>query len=83
MLYQNSVLVFFVASLLFLSIGASLRLVNAFFVLYSGSAVANFVDLCTMANTSIIVVKEQMFGYYIHGKAPWGQSDIPLEVLQT
>jgi len=44
--------------------------------------VANFVDLCTMANTSIIIIKEQCFGYYIHGKAPWGQSDIPLEVLQ-
>lgn len=51
-------------------------------VLSSGSAVVNFVDLCTLANTSIIVVKEQMFGYYIHGKAPWGQSDIPLEILQ-
>lgn len=82
MLYQNTMLVFFVVSGLFLSIGGTLRLLHSLDGLNSGSGVANFVDLCTMANTSIIIVKEQMFGYYIHGKAPWGQSDIPLEVLQ-
>ena len=40
------------------------------------------VDLCTLANISILLIEEHSFGYYIHGQAPWGSSDIPLENLQ-
>lgn len=40
------------------------------------------VDLCTLANISLIIMDEPTHGYYIHGKAPWGKADIPLHVIQ-
>lgn len=39
------------------------------------------VDLCTLSNISILLIEENSFGYYVHGQAPWGSSDIPLENL--
>jgi len=47
----------------------------------SGSAINQFVDLCTLANMSIIMLEENLYGYYIHAKVPWGSSDIPLDWL--
>lgn len=47
----------------------------------SGSEINNFVDLCTLANISMVILEEHIYGYYIHAKAPWGASDIPLDWL--
>tara|TARA_B110000285_G_C15124521_1_gene619297 strand:+ start:1993 stop:2163 length:171 start_codon:yes stop_codon:yes gene_type:complete len=49
----------------------------------SGSAINQFVDLCTLANVSLILLEEHLYGYYLHAKAPWGASDIPLDWLQS
>lgn len=46
-----------------------------------GSAVTGFVDLCTLANVSLLMFDEQSHGYYLHAQAPWGASDIPLVEL--
>lgn len=42
-----------------------------------------FVDLCTLANVSVLMFDEHLRGYYLHAKAPWQKSDIPLDWLQT
>lgn len=36
----------------------------------------DFVDLCSVANISIIIFNEEMEGHYIHGKSPTGSSDV-------
>jgi len=50
--------------------------------LTAGTKVSQFVDLCTLANVSIIMFDEPMRGYYLNGAAPWQSSDIPLDWLQ-
>ena len=47
-----------------------------------GEKINSFVDLCTIANVSLVMMYEHGFGYYLHGQAPWTSSDIPLEWLQ-
>lgn len=47
-----------------------------------GSAINRFKDLCTLANVSIVMLDEYCHGYYLHAKAPWGSSDLPLDWLQ-
>ena len=37
----------------------------------------NFVDICTIANISILIFTEDLTGYYIHGKSPYGHADVP------
>jgi len=39
------------------------------------------VDLCTLANVSIVMMDEKQVGYYIHGAAPWKSSDVPMDIL--
>jgi meckelin len=78
----NIFLEFFWAGLLFFVIGAVQVALHRIEALISGSKVASFVDLCTLANVSLLLFDEYAHGYYIHAKAPWGSSDVPLECLQ-
>ena len=42
----------------------------------------NFADLCTLANCSVLIMTDKYHGYYIHGKAPWAKSDLPMAWLK-
>jgi hypothetical protein len=42
-----------------------------------------FVDLACISNVSMLIIEEEAFGYYIHGRAPWNSSDIPLDWLSN
>ena len=42
----------------------------------------NFADLCTLANCSVLIMTEKYHGYYIHGRAPWAKSDLPMAWLK-
>jgi meckelin len=79
----NIFLEFFWAGLLFFGIGAvqvALHRIEAWSG--DGSKVASFVDLCTLANVSLLLFDEYAHGFYVHAKAPWGASDVPLDCLQ-
>jgi meckelin len=41
-----------------------------------------FVDLCSVANISLIMFNEDLNGYYIHGKSPSGAADVSTERLR-
>lgn len=41
-----------------------------------------FADLCTVANCSVFMMTDYYHGYYIHGRAPWEQSDLPIGWLK-
>lgn len=80
----NIFLELFWAGLLFFVIGAvqvALHRIEAWSSA-TGSKVASFVDLCTLANVSLLLFDEYAHGFYIHAKAPWGASDVPLDCLQ-
>lgn len=79
---QNILLQFFMVGVLFFGIGAvQFALHNVDNTMY-GSAINRFKDLCTLANVSIVMLDEYCHGYYVHAKAPWGTSDLPLDWLQ-
>jgi meckelin len=69
-------------SFLLICIGAVIFILDSFETYINGSKLNSFVDLCTLANVSLIMMAEYSYGYYLHAKAPWGQSDIPLDWLQ-
>ena len=37
--------------------------------------IEDFVDLCSIANVSVIIVDTTLHGYYIHGENPCGYSE--------
>lgn len=79
---ENVLLKFFLVGILFFAIGAvQFALHNVDNTMY-GSAINRFKDLCTLANVSIVMLDEYCHGYYVHAKAPWGSSDLPLDWLQ-
>lgn len=41
-----------------------------------------FSDLCTVANCSVFMMTNYYHGYYIHGRAPWENSDLPVGWLK-
>lgn len=41
-----------------------------------------FVDLCSVVNMSLLIFDNSFKGFYIHGKSPYGQSEVSSEVLQ-
>lgn len=41
-----------------------------------------FVDICSVCNVSLLLFDNSFKGFYIHGKSPYGQSEVSAEVLQ-
>lgn len=41
----------------------------------------NFVDLCSVTNTSVFVLSNYSYGYYIHGRSVHGEADVGLRQL--
>ena len=79
----NLFLKFFLVGFLLISIGGVQFIIQSVLDYVNSSKLNIFVDLCTLANISIIFVEEYTYGYYLHAKAPWGASDIPLDWLHT
>ena len=40
-----------------------------------------FLDLCSVANISVLILKESLRGFYIHGQSPLGVADTTLQQL--
>lgn len=40
-----------------------------------------FVDLCSMANISVLIFKHRLYGFYIHGRSVYGESDLNMQSL--
>jgi len=43
--------------------------------------IQQFVDLCTMANVSVFIMEQKVFGYYIHGRSPHGIADTGMKEM--
>ena len=40
-----------------------------------------FLDLCSVANVSVLILQDSLRGYYIHGQSPLGKADVTLQEL--
>jgi len=50
---------------------------------YMRDGIHQFVDLCSMANISVFILKEARYGYYIHGRSAHGFADTDLLSIVT
>jgi len=80
---DNMFLKFFLSSFLMWCIVAVELVLIRIYKLLTTPLILQFTDLCSVANISVLVMTDQIHGYYIHGKAPWKQSDLPLAWLKS
>lgn len=78
----NMLLKFFLCAIIFIVIAAVQLVIYGIRNLCRAPKIQQFTDLCSVSNISILVMTEQLHGFYINGKAPWAQSDLPLSWLK-
>ena len=78
----NEFFKFFLSSFLILCIVTVQVIINRIQAQTDDPDSVNFADLCILANCSVLIMTGRYHGYYIHGKAPWGKSDLPMSWLK-
>ena len=78
----NEILVFFLSTFIYLSIATVQSIIRIIMTVNDDPPSLNFADLCTLSNCSVLIMTEKYHGYYIHGKAPWAKSDLPMSWLK-
>ena len=75
-------LVFFVVALIIFLIG----FLGYFGIMltqwYSPTAYQDFIDLCSIANMSVLLFDDDLKGYYIHGQSSNGSADVDSRQLR-
>lgn len=82
---HNMFLQIFLASFLFIVIAFVLWLldwISHWRIFQNPRLVTQFTDLCSVANISVLFMTSKIHGHYIHGKAPWDYSDVPISWLK-
>ena len=73
---EGHLLRFAVVVLLFMSIAFVQWIFFAFiYERFLGDPFGDFIDLCSMANISLMIFQNKLYGYYIHGRSVHGRSD--------
>ena len=73
---QSHLLRFAVVVLLYMSIAFVQWVFFAFiYERFLGDPFGDFIDLCSMANISVMIFRSKLYGYYIHGRSVHGRSD--------
>ncbi|OMJ90235.1 hypothetical protein SteCoe_7436 [Stentor coeruleus] len=78
---RNPVLRYFLTCSLLLIIGYTQYVVKKVLSLWIATPIQNFIDLCAVANISVMVLDEYLHGYYIHGVSPNGYAELGLDEL--
>jgi meckelin len=79
----NMILKFFLCSFLTFCIVLVQLCLYWLYNLVTETPLQQFTDLCSVSNVSILILPHKIHGYYIHGKAPWQQSDLPISWLKA
>jgi len=79
---ENYAFQFFVTVSIIFGIGVVQYGFQMLFAMVDPPAYVDFVDLCSVANISIIIFNEDLTGHYIHGKSPTGNADVSSEQLR-
>lgn len=77
----NYLLRFFLVTVIILSVGVIQFCLYRLLQIWLPLKKQEFVDLCTVANISVLIFDESLHGFYIHGKSPEGKADLNLNEL--
>ncbi|KAM3144213.1 hypothetical protein pb186bvf_003675 [Paramecium bursaria] len=72
---KNYILTFFLYNFLFFTVGLAQIIIQKIFDIWFPIAIEDFVDLCSIANISIMIIDDLLHGYYLHGENPIGQAE--------
>lgn len=78
---KNPILRYFLTCSLLLVIMYTQFLIKKVSSNWIATPVQNFIDLCSVANISVMVLDEYLHGYYIHGVSPNGSAETGLDEL--
>ncbi|CDW85678.1 meckelin isoform 4 [Stylonychia lemnae] len=79
---ENYVLNFFVTAFMMYVIGIAQYVFRYGIKFRKPLNIEEFTDLCAMSNISVLMFDNQFHGYYIHGRSPYGQSEVSSENLR-
>jgi meckelin len=80
---ENPYLKYFILCSLFIAIGMIQWVLKLIMSIWIPISLQNFVDLCSIANTSVLVLDEETHGYYINGESPYGKADVSARTLYS
>lgn len=73
---ENYVLAFFVTTMVMYAIGIVQYVGRYIIKIWFPLPFEEFTDLCAISNISVLMFDSEFKGYYIHGRAPYGQSEV-------
>ncbi len=73
---ENYVLAFFVTTMVMYAIGIVQYVFRYIIKIWFPLPFEEFTDLCAISNISVLMFDSEFKGYYIHGRAPYGQSEV-------
>lgn len=78
---ENYVLGFFVTTMVMYAIGIVQYIIRYLIKIWFPLPFEEFTDLCSISNISVLMFDSEFKGYYIHGRAPYGQSEVTTQDL--
>ncbi|XP_055377879.1 meckelin [Condylostylus longicornis] len=80
-LTEDRIIHFAIVIILYTTIYLSQRLLNYIFCQIFGNPLQRFIDICSLANISVMILLQDSYGFYIHGRSPHGFSDTDMSSM--
>ena len=78
---ENIILRHFVGSFILFIAGVAQYVLVRLVQIWIPTKKTEFLDLCSVANVSVLILQDSLRGYYIHGQSPLGVADTTLQQL--
>jgi len=78
---ENIILRHFVGSFILFVAGVAQYVLVRLVQIWIPTKKTEFLDLCSVANVSVLILQDSLRGYYIHGQSPLGVADTTLQQL--
>ena len=78
---EHIILRHFVGTFIFFIVGLAQYVFRRLISIWVPTEKTEFLDLCSVANVSVLILQDSLRGYYIHGQSPLGVADTTLHQL--
>ena len=78
---KNFILTHFIGTFVLFMAGAAQYVLRRIIQPWVPMNTTEFLDLCSVANVSVLILQDSLRGYYIHGQSPLGKADTTLQEL--
>ena len=78
---ENIILRHFIGTFILFMSGVAQYVIVRLLQVWNPTQKTEFLDLCSVANISVLIFQDSLRGYYIHGQSPLGVADTTLQQL--